>query len=658
MRRITLDSIVLRLAGGLVFLFSAFTAAAILDRLSGAVVWVGLIAGLLAFLYWILRDLKRTVFDARQHDWLLLLCVVVVSLATGFFHHDIPRGRDDMGYISAAVKISETGSLQFDDVISRPYHPFRVVEGDTFTSQFLPAYNVYLAVWHLIGGLEGLLWANSLLVFIALFALVWLARAIFGGSAGLITALLFASSYLFSWFPRRTYSENLFLAVFWLSALIFLKAVKEKHLGWLGFGLFASSFLPLIRLEGVAFAAVYFIMSIFFVWRWRKETAGSKWLGVTWAALAAGNLAQLQIYGSLFGEPYIEKGFEAAGSALNYFWGSGLGIGLAAALVLGVLMWRMMARRQQAFAGWRRLRAWLFLGIFIIALAIEFWYLIWSGSHPIVDWTWYKLQFVLENFWYYAILPFVLIGLYGWYRHLISGKAVLVILLALPSFIFLIDPNIAVDQPWFMRRYYPVLIPLVFLIAGGMLASLVKGYRLFVLLIVALAVNLSISFPLLSYSDHRGVQEQLQDFSSRFQPGDLVVMTPGWHWQQWGYAFHYLYDVDALPNLDGFSQEEFRELVTRYDRVFVMSEAASQLPEYYSADNLNQAFIWSLRYPEIVPTVWLADYVNEYKRELNLVKMRENQQGTPPREIREIEQEFTIYQVQDPSRIEFPEEQQ
>ena len=109
------------------------------------------------------------------------LIIIVFSLFIGYFHHDLPTGRDELSYIYAADRLSSSGSLKWDDYFTRPIHGVRNLYDDTFTSQFLPTYTSYLAVYNLLIGLDAMLWANVLLMLLALGVVYYLVKNLAGG---------------------------------------------------------------------------------------------------------------------------------------------------------------------------------------------------------------------------------------------------------------------------------------------------------------------------------------------------------------------------------------------------------------------------------------------------------------------------------------------
>ncbi|MBU1177654.1 hypothetical protein KJ903_00375, partial [Patescibacteria group bacterium] len=98
----------------------------------------GLIIALLSLFFMVVIFYLLSKFVIRQEKltisrWAAAILVVItlVAIGAGLFHHDLPPGRDDMGYLAAAIKLTESGSLSFTDPITHPYHPFRQLDVNT-----------------------------------------------------------------------------------------------------------------------------------------------------------------------------------------------------------------------------------------------------------------------------------------------------------------------------------------------------------------------------------------------------------------------------------------------------------------------------------------------------------------------------------------------
>ncbi|MBI2426768.1 MAG: glycosyltransferase family 39 protein [Candidatus Kerfeldbacteria bacterium] len=636
-------------AGSAVALFVGigvlFAVLGVFEKTAVAAAFFAIGVGAVALFVWMRRGLS---WRLSRTDIASGFIILTFALLTSVFHHDLPLGRDDMGYLTAAVKVVESRSLAFEDVISRPYHPFRVVEGDVFTSQFLPGYVVYLASWILFGGLEGALVANGLLAGVFLLVMFALSRRLHSDRAGLFTVLFLSTTYLMQWFPRRTVSENLFALCLWLGVLFIVRGVQEKDLRFASFGLFPIAMSTLIRGEGVAYLAMAALLVLgLWIMRFksgdRRQSLQSAIIGI--AAFAPYILSRE--YTERFSSHLTEYTSRAATGAIGTLFGAHI-IGVSAVLValcgLSFPLRRIFEKRFSK--NWSRVDIGIVL-VLVAAALFELWFVPYLRRIETIDWTYLKTQFVFENLFYYLVLPWSVIGVLALFARRVLKTWWVPLILLLPAFVFVLDPHIAVDQPWFMRRFIATIVPLSFLFASLGVSAWVKNIRQAVLVgVIGVLVNLSISSPLLLYVDHKGVQPQIQSLAREFKPNDLLIMEPGWRWQQWGYALHYLYDVRALPNWDGLSEQELFTLIAESDDAYILSSRRSLVHPLYNDSDLEFVREWNLTYPNLIPTTWITSYVDDEKRNLSVFKIRTHQKDTPPRKIEEREETYFLFRVQ------------
>lgn len=609
--------------------------------------------------------IKKEKIKINKFEIIVISIILFVSILNGIFHHDLPRGRDDMGYIAAAIKLTESASLSFNDILSKPFHPFRDIGGNNFTSQFLPGYVTYLSIFYLVGGLKLLFWANPLLLFFTLWAIYFIAKNILNKKAGLIAILLFSSLYTTNWFIRRTNSENLLMFFIFIGILCILYSIQKKKLSYAFISLYLFSPTILVRGEAIAYLITLGIVVIYLIIKFRKQLKTILKYSLGWLVLFLGNLYLLKAYADIYGSSYLEYTLNNAISSSKFIWQMNLvfliPLVIIAALLIIVIplaykkyhskIKLIFTKRKKEYSLWQFSTLLLFLAVTVL----EAWFLYSLSINEYTNWKNFKIQYVLENFYFYALTPYLLIVLWGIYKTTYAKLIYIIIIFILsPSFIFLISPSIAVDQPWFMRRFYAVFIPLIILLATIVVTKHIQDKRkLFKFILLLLVVNLSVSLPISTFSENKGVTAQLAALAQDFSEKDLILMEPGWQWQQWAYALHYEYDLDILPNLDGFNNEEFNDLVKNHDNIYILSQnSINPYPGFYD-DNLEYIKEWDLDYSYIKRTSWMNYYVDENMKSLEVKILRREQEGTPPREIVYSENKFYLYKVKNKSIYDF-----
>lgn len=97
--------------------------------------------------------------------------------------------------------------------------------------------------------------------------------------------------------------------------------------------------------------------------------------------------------------------------------------------------------------------------------------------------------------------------------------------MVIPTFIYLIFPHITIDQPWFLRRYVPIILPSAFLFTAILLFELVRNKKLLASIIAAIIVmNLVIASPILAFSDNNGMLKNVENLCSHFSDEDLILV--------------------------------------------------------------------------------------------------------------------------------------
>ncbi|MFA6524966.1 MAG: glycosyltransferase family 39 protein [Patescibacteria group bacterium] len=634
---------------------------------------------LVVCLYFAIDIIKRA--EKGRINSIAIVSFVIIAVfcfVIGYFHHDLPTGRDDFSYIYAADRLSVSGSLEWNDYFTRPVHGVRNLGGDTFTSQFLPSYTTYLAVYNLFGGLEALMWANVLLFLLTLGVFYFLIKNLAGRKASLIGIILMLSSYVFFWFPKRTNSENISMFLIWLGIWLMILALKNKKTGYLLLGLIPYSLLLLTRPEGVIFFAVYCTVTLFLIFsKYNNMIFRDRLTNIAGLFSTIFNLIIFYFYISRYEANYILT------QAIDVFEGfdfvyKNISILLLFILMLVVLIASAIKLRKKI--DFQRLIFWTTIVLIVIFEAV----FLYSVSVGDLKWIVYRTQYVLENFVFYFYFLYIFIILLGLKKKVFTQNEFLMTVILLPAFFFIIEPNIALDQPWFMRRFFPTLIPLFIILSAVALSRLsLTGrklkYVVFSLVLIGIVTTRSIFF----FVENDGILSQVESFNKIFPKESLVVMNPGWDWQKIAVIQHYFYDIDALPNIDLYRVEEFKkdlpellsqypnweqsdadlisimnwdddraeqefiQLLGNYKEVYIVTdEPNSNFFKGFRDDNLEYVDTYTFKYDELNMESNLTGYIQQTEI-IDIKKVRSMQNNIPPNTINSIETELYVYKVKD-----------
>lgn len=615
----------------------------------------------------------------RAQGKVKIACFIIIvsfSLFIGIFHHDLPTARDEFSFIYSADRLNQSGSLEWNDYFTRPMHGVRNLGGDTFTSQFLPVYSSYLAVYELFGGLDAQLWANVLLMLLTLGIIHYLVKNLANEKASLLALIFTLSSYVFFWFPKRTNVENVSIFIVWLGIWLAVKALKSDKPSYLFAGLFSFSLLPLIRPEGLIFLFGYItVVFVVYIIKFRNRFSEDLRINTASIVLTATNIGLFYFYVRFYEARYIFTQLTDVLEGFDYIYTKPAILLGTSVILLVVVTVAIKWRRKYSF---QKLLFWLFI---ITVLAHEALFL-FKVSQGDLTWTVYRSQYVLENFTYYLYFIYAIVILIGLRKKLFGTPEFIITAIMLPAFFFIVEPNIALDQPWFMRRFYPNLIPLLIILSAVAINRLsLTARQLKYVIISSVIIGLVTSRTIIFFVEHKGLKNQVEEFNKIFPKDALIVMNPGWSWQKIAIIQHYFYDYDALPNLDLYVPEEFEKdlpsVISRYprwetdnndviaiynweksqseghfarltDKYFeiyvVTNESNSNLFRGYYDQNLEFVDNFTFKYNELKKESSLTQYIQQNKT-IDLSKIRDLQKALPPYNIDKQEINLSVYRV-------------
>lgn len=468
----------------LAIFFAGFDLWAILLALLGIFYFPLLVLYLLvgvSFLIWIIWE-SRLFFHFDLKKTYDLWAVAIFSLLTVWFLFSnatpsVFSGRDQGSFSESAVRLSKNHQLEFGNAASEEFFKiygegkalnfpgFNYNQKGNLTTHFPIGYIAWLAAFHSLFDLTGLVVANSVAFFIFLMSFYLVARKYVSLSASLVSLLLLSTSFAYSWFFKLTLSENLAMPLVWLAILQLLVFFFKKERLYLFASIFLFTVLAFSRLEAFAFLGMVF--TILFLKRKSFPDIGKHifknrlFLG---SAAAFGALYALNIF----------KNFSYFKIILRGIFGS--------------------FARDENLPG--------------------------QSSFD-------SLAYIARVFNEYAMLDFFLISSLAVLYIIYKKKYALFWPLAviLPTFAYLFHPGISFDHPWMLRRYIFSVFPLCLLVSVWFLDSFFKRkVYLWVFSGVLLFNNLAVSFPYLDFSENENLLLQTGELSRNFQKDDLILI--------------------------------------------------------------------------------------------------------------------------------------
>ena len=577
------------------------TALAIFGLFQYWLVFAVLIVAVLYVVVFFVRNLlaKGVSFKKQKIELLVVLVIVIFSLLSGYYHHEWPTGRDDLSYIVAAEELTKSGSLSFSDHLSKPLHGLRNIGGDTYTSQFLPAYNTYLASFRLILGQTGLFWANSLLLALSLLALYYLAKNLANRTAGLLAVTLAITSFVFNWFPRRTNTENLSLFLIWLAIWFLVYGWQKKDKNYILLGLIPLSFSILSRIESFAYLFFYLVAILilfkFIRYEWVVPIKKViKWL--IWIVTLS-TLGLFVVYNYLYSSKYV---WDQICGFFKLDDGGIYNIVILAAFLVAIVITiiKLLKKNYKIKLLEKKLKIlWLAGSIVFVGWIV---FLKYQQMQDSISRLSFKSSYSFFVFEFGLLMLFFLLAWLVLKRKNVIDY--LIWLICLPTFVYLLEPYIAYDLPWFLRRYYPIFIPLIIIMTSVFLVKVRINNKLKVVIILLIILgNICLAVPFLTFVDHQGLSEEVNKLSRRFDSKEDLIVSQYFPHNKIISILHYIYDLNGIHSILDYSEEEIRELVSQYKNIyFIFGENFSEYP--YLSDNCQVIETISLNFTRLERT--------------------------------------------------------
>lgn len=471
------------------------------------------------------EDLLKTLFLVVWLLWFFLL----------LFYAPFPAfsGRDEGSYANAAIYLAKFGDIHFqlpllsylkeEGLAHQSLNfPGFVIKEENLTSQFSPAYYVFLGIFYIITRtVITFPLANGMLVLGGTTAFYLLLRLFFPRWVSFAGMLLIVFNFLFLWFPRFTLSENLAFFLF-VNLILFLTLYRlSGDRNYMMPIILSVIIFSLTRPEGwwLLLASLFML----FFWRCKKSVVFY--------------LSQLKKEAAVF-----------IGGLLFSFYAVIDQLPVYKRLVRDWLEWPNTADSYQQLG-----KGSLDSGALKNILAALF---------P----SWQRLWYFIKVEWVYGVLIFGIFALatiiiYFWTRQLnfFSSRERILIgvgaLLGFPFFAAFISPQISPDHPWMLRRFLFVVLPL------GIVAALMPGLNFIrklpqnlnsPLAAIFMAALLIPSIPATGYFLTAGIdsgrEEVLEQLGNYFKADDFVFLersSSGDGWRMWAEPLSSIYGINA-----------------------------------------------------------------------------------------------------------------
>lgn len=509
---------------------------------------------------------------------LLLLLAVAVALFPAW--ETVLWAGDSTVYLAFAERIADSGGLLFEDALLGAIPV--TVRRDVFrnrtpldttgaharfpggflipdirraevTAGFSPLFPVLLAAAALAPG-DGMFLVAPAFAVLALVAVFLLGRRLGDGRSGALAAAIAAVCLPQLWYARFSVPEMV-AQLFFLAGVLLLLLARDHRAGFRVFALAGGCLLGLAAMAKVDLAVLGSVSLVAFA-GWALASRGRfprvlGWLLAGFSAVLAHLLVHYAFFPSHYAD-YVARRVEAAlpwrgvGPGMLDLGGAAtlVAIGLVAGLAVLAAVVRLRGARFPA--GWRATGIVVLLGSVAAYLCVYFGSTEYRGMDA-VRW--------LGSYLSWPVLGLALVGTAGTLRR--STRAWRMALLPIAALVvcahYLYDPLAGGEPLWDVRRFVPVVVPAVAVLAAVAAVELVDrlpsrarawGFGAASVAIIA-AVGAS-SLPLLGLRAWAGASEATSRLARLFPEDAVVLVGPGLAGTHVATSLAYREGVDAV----------------------------------------------------------------------------------------------------------------
>ena len=485
-------------------------------------------------------------------------------------------GNDASVYVNFGRKIATTGALEFeDDLVSHlpadvraavfenrtPFDAtgryarfpggFQIpdIADPTVTAGFSPLFPVLTAVFHELSSVRGALVVAPLFATLSMGGLFLVAAHLGGVRTAWLAATLTLVSMPQIWFAQLPVPEM--VAQFFVLAglLAVLVSLRDRAPRW---AIAAGGFLGLAGFAKVDLVVLLAVsLAAWGAWRLliHRERGDPcvTYLLASFGILLVHNLAHYLIFASHY-RPYVESLIRTS-SLIVLLRQVGLApivtaglVGLAAAVGIALAMRRAAQDRRRIYG--------VALASLLVAYAVNYAMTTEGRLGETIGWlSWYVSWPVLIL----AAVGLVWLISAGLVARADQGTSFALILLGVVSLHYLYDPHEPGVHIWSMRRFVPVVLPLLMVVVAiavvGVLGRIASGYRSWVAVgasVVLVGLVARPSLAVVGTPVWEGALAQTAQLARMFPDDAVVLMSPGLAGTHLPTSLAYLHDVDTV----------------------------------------------------------------------------------------------------------------
>jgi hypothetical protein len=549
------------------------------------------------------------------------IMIGILGLSLFLFFRPYPwilGGRDPGVYVNTGVNIAKTGSIVIHDrllasvnesvknilyyferdpeLLSRikyqgvQFPGFYITNKDIgeVTPQFFYLWPTWIAVFYSVFGLRGALFVTPFFAWLATFGVYLFAKVMLGKNVGVIACLLLGVNFAQIWYARYPTTEvfTQFLLFSGLATFVVFNRTASKYFGVVSAMCFGEALLT--RIDAVLMLVPF--VGYFCFLKLRNDIA----VAHRYFMIALASLAIHSIITAVFiSTPYVFDVLRVHFRSLIETGGNGLltlarlSIFLVAVAIIASRAKSRIIPRVDLFK--RSFSSYARYTIVLAMLSLAFHaYFVWptgpitSNSHNLVKLSWYLGGF-------YGIFLAILGSAALLYKRPFFESNFFLGILFVHAAFFLMEANITPDQPWWARRFIPVVIPSLIIASSylidriGAIKTIIGRVRIGKLISTTLLILLVCSFAktsylLINHVEFSGAIEDVTQIADYIDKDGIVIPqrgpfgTYGFYPDYVSTPLKYIYDRETLyaVTTNHGVVAQIREWTSRGRRVYVL----------------------------------------------------------------------------------------
>jgi len=460
----------------------------------------------------------------------LILILLVVSIILISYPHDNFGGTDNGTYINLAFYLTNNGSFETPPYLNGLGGSIEAAKSSK------PAYRIWLATQKILLGPSAAIRGNLLLIIFGLMAFFSVSSLLKDRKMGLMSIVLFATTMPFLWFSRETMTENLAFFLLWTAFLFFIVLLKTKCIAFFVYLILAVALLCFTRPEGIFI--FFFTLFTLLIFAAHKKLFSRKLLLV----IITSFLLLFILYFSSYQSAYTETTLSVTRSVLSdikfFFTGK-----------------PFLLHKYPLFFVQMLIKYNFFLAVAFIFVVI------------------FQLLFSPKK------------------RNSNNVYFLALVLIIIPEFYKLINPNIQMLQPWFYRRYLYALMPLGYLSLSFFLSNLKNKRNSIIIFCLFLIINLSLSYPIIFLKHNWTLYEAMNKITKIVSSDDLVIIKNDrildyyhpWYYLVMQKSIRAIYAFNIIDNNLSIEQKTYKGFP--FNRLYYLSDIPNDYYKHFMIIN-------------------------------------------------------------------------